>query len=165
MNSKDIELAVVKHYGDSHTIIPNVSYSLFHYEADLLVIRKSGYCLEIEIKVSSKDIKADLKKSKWRNNNSMFGRVSYNNYIVKEFYMAVPCNLINDKNIPEMAGIIQVEESPNKYWSGVTIIRKPKIWKRARRINSLEQSKISRILGLRLWKLKSKLYEMEGNGN
>lgn len=42
--------------------IPNLSWGMLSYEADLVVINKSGYMREYEIKRSFQDLVADLKK-------------------------------------------------------------------------------------------------------
>lgn len=42
--------------------IPNLSWGLLNYEADLVIITKSGYLTEVEIKRSWADFKADFKK-------------------------------------------------------------------------------------------------------
>ncbi len=42
--------------------IPNVSWGLLPYEADMLIMDKSGYVTEIEIKRSWEDLMADFKK-------------------------------------------------------------------------------------------------------
>jgi len=46
----------------TNLVIPNVSYGFLPYEADLLVLMKSGWVDEVEIKVSLSDLKADAKK-------------------------------------------------------------------------------------------------------
>lgn len=43
--------------------IPNLSWGLLDYEADLVIITKSGYLTEVEIKRSWEDFKADFKKN------------------------------------------------------------------------------------------------------
>ena len=42
--------------------IPNLYWGMLNYEADLVVINKTGYMREYEIKRSFKDLKADFKK-------------------------------------------------------------------------------------------------------
>ena len=43
-------------------MIPNLSWGMLNHEADFVVITKSGYLTEIEIKRSFADLKADFKK-------------------------------------------------------------------------------------------------------
>ena len=61
----EIELAIVNSgifnkRGD--IFVPNVSWGLLNHEADMVVMTKSGYLTEIEIKRSWEDFKADFKK-------------------------------------------------------------------------------------------------------
>ena len=44
-------------------MVPNVSWGLLSYEADFVIVNKSGYMTEIEIKRSWTDFKADFKKA------------------------------------------------------------------------------------------------------
>ena len=56
----EIEEAVARYYDyRSHIIVPNVSWGWDIHECDLIVVRPSGYAIEIEIKRSRADIKAD----------------------------------------------------------------------------------------------------------
>ena len=43
-------------------MIPNLSWGLLQYEADFVVVSKSGYLTEVEIKRSYSDFLADFKK-------------------------------------------------------------------------------------------------------
>ena len=63
-------------------IVPNVSFGLLNHEADLIVISKSGYLSEIEIKRSWSDFKADFKKPH-----------SHQDERVHRFYFAVPASI------------------------------------------------------------------------
>lgn len=47
----------------SDIMIPNLSWGLLDYEADFVIISKSGYMTEVEIKRSLEDFKADFHKS------------------------------------------------------------------------------------------------------
>ena len=67
-------------------VVPNVSWGLLPWEADLLFCTKSGFLSEIEIKISLSDWKADLLKAKHR--------VAYRQWaMVKRFYYAAPPDL------------------------------------------------------------------------
>ena len=46
----------------SDIMIPNLSWGLLDYEADFVVLSKSGYLTEVEIKRSWEDFKADFNK-------------------------------------------------------------------------------------------------------
>lgn len=47
----------------SDIMIPNLSWGLLDYEADFVVLSKSGYLTEVEIERSWDDFKADFKKN------------------------------------------------------------------------------------------------------
>jgi hypothetical protein len=48
----------------NYLVIPNVSWGFLNYEADMLVVTKSRYCTEIEVKISMADWKKDFEKRK-----------------------------------------------------------------------------------------------------
>lgn len=52
--AKEIEIAIARYFGiRQNAIVPNVSWGLgFPYECDLLILRDSGFAIEIEIKIS-----------------------------------------------------------------------------------------------------------------
>ena len=64
-------------------MIPNLSWGLLPYEADFVVVSKSGYLTEVEIKRSWEDFKADFKK----NHNHDAEQVYY-------FYYCVPVSIV-----------------------------------------------------------------------
>lgn len=64
-------------------MIPNLSWGLLPYEADFVVVSKSGYLTEVEIKRSWEDFKADFKKK----HNHDAEQVYY-------FYYCVPVSII-----------------------------------------------------------------------
>ena len=63
MTCAEIELKLVKWFNPrTHLIVPNVSWGFTSHECDLLIMSKSGYLIEVEIKVSLPDLKKDLLK-------------------------------------------------------------------------------------------------------
>jgi len=86
---KDIELMII---GDERFFnirtdiaLPNVSWSLLPYEADLLIMNKSGYMTEFEIKRSLADLKHDFDK-----------RIFHYSELISKFYYVLPID-IEDK--------------------------------------------------------------------
>ena len=99
----DIEVAIAKYYGvRKNIIVPNISWGLLSHEVDLLVVRKSGVAIEIEIKISLQDFKADFKKE--HHHQERLNRIT-------EFYYVMPKQLyLKCKDlIPEGAGVIICE--------------------------------------------------------
>ena len=63
---KEIQQAIVSHGAwkyRENIFVPNLSWGLLPYEADLVILNKRGYLTEIEIKRSWEDFMADFKKS------------------------------------------------------------------------------------------------------
>lgn len=52
--------------------IPNLSWSLLDYEADLIVMNKTGYITEFEIKRSFEDLKKDFKKKTFHDSELIY---------------------------------------------------------------------------------------------
>ena len=130
-------------------IVPNISWGFKIHECDMLVIRQTSYAVEIEIKRSISDLKADFKK-----------KHDHSDDRIKEFYYAVPEELLEASTelIPEHAGIISIEYFRKKYRA--VIIRKAKINK-ARRLTVEEVLRISHLGTMRIWSLKKKLIKLQ----
>ena len=58
-------LLVHRYYSMCKYLVPNIHYQLG--EADLLIVRRSGYVEEFEIKTSTADLKADVRKIRKHN--------------------------------------------------------------------------------------------------
>ena len=145
MTSTQIELAVVKHLGfRENTIVPNVSWGLFRddHEADIVILRQSGWADEVEIKTTRSDIRADLKKHR--------GAGHRRNAMIHKLWFAVPEKLKADPDIPCWAGILSVSDNGR-----VEAVRGPSINKAARRMTPDEQQKLMRLGCMRIWTLKT----------
>ena len=85
-----------------NTAVPNVTY-FSGYEMDLLIISKSGYATEIEVKLNISDFKNDFKKKKFHDCK-----------MVTSMYYCVPSKIIDqvkaklDTDFPKF-GIISFE--------------------------------------------------------
>jgi hypothetical protein len=139
----DMEIAVAEHIGyRQHLIVPNVSWGInLGHEADLLVITKSGYAWEIEIKISKSDlIKDDLK---------YHGHYSPK---VSRLYFAIPVFLEEcAPDIQANAGIFLVSENGR-----VKLLRAPKINNR-NKFNDSEKMKVAMLGCMRIFTLKKHL--------
>lgn len=154
MKTSDIEFAVAKYFNfRKNLIVPNVSWGFNIHECDLLIVRKSGYAIEVEIKISKSDFKADFKK--------IHKHIDIDNRIC-EFYYVLPQKIYdNCKNlIPNNAGVIVCDEyvgNNTKKHIYVKLIRKSKRIKGARKLTNDEQFKLLRLGNMRIWNLKKKL--------
>jgi hypothetical protein len=145
--SQEMEIILAKHFNFRRNIIvPNISYGILDYEADLVILTPSGYATEIEIKVTASDLKKDLKK-----------RHKHRNDLIHYFYFAIPHYLekyIDD--IPKNAGILKIKDYGGRSYvstiRGCYLNKVPK-WDDAKR------KKITRLSTMRIWSLKEKLFK------
>jgi hypothetical protein len=147
MTAQDIEIAVANYLCyRANVIVPNVHWGLgLWYEADLVVLRPSGWAIEIEIKTSRSDILADLKKRRQHDSN-----------LFRELYFAVPECLAEDPDIPERAGILSVYTDTR----GVFRVTKTRAATRnriAKKWDSETRDKLLRLAAMRTWTLKQHL--------
>jgi len=144
----DIELAIAKYYDTrQHIIVPNFYINFgtsADHECDLIIIKRSGYAEEIEIKMSKSDLKADFKKK----HGHVDERLQY-------LYYAMPIELYEQCEglIPEYAGVFTI----TKYEDiGFARCVKSAPKKQCRKLTINEQLKIARLGVMRIWNLKQK---------
>jgi hypothetical protein len=144
MKTPQMEIAIAHHFGfRQNIIVPNICWGLGVHECDLLVIRKSGYALEVEIKVSISDLKQDAKKQHEHKSNK-----------IKELYFAIPEQMKSAiEYIPERAGILLVEEPAR-----VHILREARVNPLARKLTEQEITKVLHLGCMRIWTLKTNLF-------
>lgn len=133
-----------------NVIVPNISWGIGIHECDMLIVRiQTGFAVEVEIKRSKADLKADFKKEHKHNDDR-----------IKEFYYALPEELIESckELIPETAGLISVRLYRKKYKA--EIIKKAKINK-ARRLTEHELLRITHLGTMRIWSLKNKINKLQ----
>lgn len=149
---RQIEDSIMDYIGGERTnlAVPNVSYGLLPYEADLLVMNKSGYVTEYEIKRSFSDFMADFKKDE----------SAHNVELVHKFFYVVPIS-ISEKVISVLKdkygghylgiGVLAYNEDGliESTW-GIPI--RP----RSRKLFIEEQFKLARLGTLRYWSLRKR---------
>ena len=104
LTTLEMEIALMQELNvRQNLIVPNVQWGLVAdlHECDLLVLSKSGYATEIEIKVSKADLMKDKKK-----------KHTHDHELIKSLYFAVPENLkaFALENIPKKAGLYIVKK-------------------------------------------------------
>ncbi len=145
MKTVDIEIAVANYFRPRvNIVVPNVSWAFSHYEMDLVVVTRSNFVYEIEIKASKSDLIADKKK-----------RHNHDCDKIKYLLFAIPESLIGSvDHIPDDAGII-VCKNPYRRIE-VSMFRRPK--KRNHyELEPNERYLLARLGYLRMWDLKNKL--------
>lgn len=149
MNASLIEIALARKFNyRMNIIVPNVHWGLnLSCEIDLLIITPHRYATEIEIKVSTGDIKADLKKNQLYAHKASF---------IKKFFFAVPEKLNTCKYLPEDCGLISVNNDLK-----CRIIKPPRINKNARKLTEGEIGKVLHLGCMRIWNLKAKIIALQ----
>lgn len=151
----DIELGLSVYFDYVRNIVvPGISRGLVLYEMDVLVIRPSGWGIEIEIKVSRSDLKRDLEK-----------KHTHNDPRIRELYFAVPEALVPAafEFAPETAGILSCAWHETLYSTGSvrslrpTCVRWPARNPYARKFTEAEQITAYRLGAIRLWTIKKQL--------
>lgn len=126
--------------------VPNVSYGLLEYEADLVILNKTGYLTEIEIKRSLEDFKADFKKGH-----------SHNDPKIYHFYYCLPLSIkeqalkiLSEKNQRIPAILFYNENGEISRAGGFS-------QRGGRKLFIEEQLKLARLGCFRYWNLKIKI--------
>lgn len=142
-----LELVAAHHFNPRRNIVvPNVSWGLgLRHEADLVVLRSSGWADEVELKISAADIKADTKKACSHTEGNRFRRL----------WFAVPEVLAQNPDIPAAAGIIAVTAYRGYYYAKA--VRQPTLHKAARRFSAADREKLLRLAYLRIWSARQRL--------
>lgn len=150
MKTIDIELAVSRYFNPRiNVMVPNVSWGMKLHECDVLVLTKSGYAYEVEIKTSLADLKRDMEK----NHHHAHAKI-------KRLYFAIPEKLLKHQDlVPEHAGILYVRDS-NWEWNTAKKFREAKDTGKYQ-WTEVEKMKLLRLGCLRIWTLKRKLKEHE----
>jgi hypothetical protein len=142
----------------SVVIVPNCHWT--GHEADLLVVHKDLRIIDIEIKISRQDLKADLTKDKWWKSRPWSRRHlpkerrAWPDKVWKHYY-AMPAEIWDDKLlafIPETSGVLLVRQD-GRYDGGVYIwAKKPaKPCREAKPITPADAVDIARLASLRMW--------------
>lgn len=148
---EQIELAIVRYYNPrEHIIMPNV-IMFFGYEMDLLIIRKTNYAVEVEIKRSVQDTKKDLNK-----------KHNHESDKVAELYYAIPQEIYESclQYIPKKAGIFVIKKGHGSYYKA-ELVRKAKRNTNARKLTDKEVQKILRYSVYRIWTGKRKIIRLQ----
>lgn len=137
----------------SDIMIPNLSWGLLDYEADFVVLSKSGYLTEVEIKRSWEDFKADFNKKHKHDADQVY-----------YFYYCVP-----EKIYDKVISFFQLKSSDNininlpaviYYTESGNIVRtgfgNPYSRGKRRKLFLEEQLIIARLGQLRYWNLLEK---------
>ncbi len=129
MTATDIQRALRLKYGGSCDLMAHNIW-VFKWESDTVVLQKSGYLAEFEIKISRSDFRADFKKRirthyvRWGNGSHMTPKhelLTTDNPVYQgvndtvqlrrpnRFYFAVPKGMLTELDIPAHAGWVEID--------------------------------------------------------
>jgi hypothetical protein len=125
-----------RHFANHDYLLQNVF--IYQWESDFFCISSSGYAIEVEIKISRSDFKADFKKTikhKLLSNASKelvtlnmgtdnnMSMVSYRVPVTpNKFYYCCPENLIDRSEIPDYAGLLYFrDKNPDERYSLISM--------------------------------------------
>jgi len=162
----DMELAIFREFSKSgNIVVNNFCHTIVGlHECDMLILNPRGYATEIELKISTSDLRADFKK--------FHGHI--NSHIARFFY-AVPKKLVKLalELIPERAGLYSISNKtimpaiknyygyhPEWVWYKIEIIRKAKRTKNAHRWTDEERLKLAVSGSWRIFPLKKKIEKL-----
>ena len=155
MNALQIELAVANYFDfRANTIVPNISWGLQLHEIDVLVVTKSGYAYEVEIKTTRADLIRDSKKKHGHRSDR-----------IKRLYFAMPESLAGFALtiIPIGAGLLAIKEEGG--FTRAKLIKPPSQNSQAQPLNPEERLKVHELATMRLWNYKrivlSRLQEIQ----
>lgn len=125
------------------------------HEADLLVVTKDLRVIDVEIKISRADLKADLAKDKWwhrrpwsRGAEPLRTRRDWPPKVWKHYY-AVPAAVWDDSllaSVPATSGVLTLGEQ-----GFITCRRNAKPCRDAQRVSAADAVDIARLANLRMW--------------
>lgn len=146
-------------FNRAELIVPNCSWT--GHECDLLVIeRKRLRIIDIEIKISRSDLKADLKKTKWwvtrpwSRRHLPDVRREWPDKVWKHYYVMPAAIWTEDlyDHVPATSGIVLLSEQDSKTTPVIArLIRSPKPNKEAKPISPSDAIDLARLSMLRMW--------------
>ena len=130
---KDIQLALWRKFINSVAVVPNAMF--YHWESDLLVVSRSMYVTEYEIKISVSDFRADAKKERaeliqmeYYRPGWDFGGDPIKVGRPNRFYYVMPEDIAFKITVPD--------------WAGLMVLRKPRYLSEVKRPKRLHNEKI-----------------------
>lgn len=148
LKTPELELLVAEFFNvRTKLIIPNVFWGFnMNYEADLVVVTKSKYAYEVELKVSKNDLKKDHLK-----------RNCHNDKRFKRLYFAMPEDIYDENMVPETAGVLLAKYFKGKWY--LSEKRKPKD-RKTKPLSDKEYMKLLHLLATRVWSMKKKFVKL-----
>ena len=152
MTTKEMEFAIFDHFKGSYDLITTgiTRGDIVNHECDVLMVNKNRFLIEIEIKISKSDLRADFKKTH-----------NHNCKNIKHTYFAIPKEMEDCiELIPKEFGVIVVRKSKWKdsFMKKIPIIKTYYPLKVVRRPKKKSDYKISDEKLIKLYRLSSFRY-------
>ena len=150
--TRQMEVIIARYFNARQNVpLFNISWGFNIHECDILIISKSRYLTEVEIKVSKGDLQKDSKKTHGHRDKR-----------IKKMYYAVPVELRDFAlgHIPEAAGLITVEKQGD--YDHCEIAKEAAVNPEARRMNDKDMIKLLRLGAIRVPNLKKLILEQGG---
>ena len=154
-----VELGLAKYFDlRKNIIVTNVSWGMLLHEADLLILSKSGYLTEVEIKRSWSDFLADFKKTHTHDDP----KISWHYYAVPESIVDRCKEKLAEVDNRRKWGLISYAD-----WNGEcmpTMVMRPSnhgYHSSDKRLYIEEQLQLARLGAMRVWNQKQKLIDYE----
>jgi hypothetical protein len=120
MNETSLIKKLFKHFANHEYKLQNTF--IFNWESDFFCVSNSGYTVEVEVKISKSDFKADFKKSEkhfiLQNadketltiTHSVYADRTIKPFAPNKFYYCCPEGIIDVKDLPDYAGLLVLSE-------------------------------------------------------
>lgn len=149
-------------------IMPNVFVDNWN-ECDALLVLKSGYTHEVELKLSRSDFKADFKKTNWWHKepdtrpwaqDGGMKHVEENKHVLLErgqgfpnrFSFLVPEGLIEPDEVPAYAGLMYFSRNEGEY-GRIRIERQPKLMHKEK----ISSNRLARLTKKFVWRYNDRM--------
>jgi DNA repair protein MmcB-like len=156
ITEQTVQVALSKHFDcRRNLVLPNAYYGVhgLDHEVDLLVVKPTGYAIEVEIKLTRADLKKDFEK-----------KHGHKSRIIDQIYYCVTPKLVElaVELVPEDCGILVYDPPADRgRWrkrsSYVSVLRAAKSKKPRPRFSEQQIYDVLRLSVLRVWTLKEKL--------
>ena len=154
LTEKTVQVALANYFNKrANMIIPNVSWGFFkNKEVDLVVIRKSMWMDEVEIKLNKSDLLKETNKKRYNKNIN-----DKHKNTIRYKWFCVKSGLENDiDHLPEEVGVLIIDENYS-----IIEYRKPKKIENSRKITEIELIKLLRLGNLRTWPLREQILNLK----
>ena len=156
ITEQTVQIALSKYFDcRRNLVLPNAYYGVhgLNHEVDLLVVKPTGYAIEVEIKLSKADLKKDFEK-----------KHGHKSRIIDQIYYCVTPKLVALalEIVPEECGILVYDPPQERLkWrkrnSYVSVHRTAKSKRPRPKFNDQQIYDVLRLSSLRVWSLKEKL--------